>query len=205
MRLEQMNSSNLSSWMIQPCLPLHFLQKWKYFWHESGFRSQFKRVNSALYSTEMQLTCSHDPSLRPSGILQVSFIPVVNRGLFYYLWCIPKPCHPKASPRAVGHLYVSMSIVEDGLDLHPFSDCSWDICQHQSTERDWPKDWKCHHALSLSKKNLHQKWVISALRLLEKLQKGNSQSSWLSVTLIKGNQRTQYPCSHWEASFLLPH
>lgn len=136
---------------------------------------------------------------------RTSLHPCSEQGSLLLLVMYPQAMSPQSIPKSSWTPLWSMSIVEDGLDLHPFSDCSWDICQHQSTERDWPKDWKCHHALSLSKKNLHQKWVISALRLLEKLQKGNSQSSWLSVTLIKGNQRTQYPCSHWEASFLLPH
>lgn len=77
-----------------------------------------------------------------------------------------------------------------------------------SYEPGWPIDWKCHRALSLSGKSLarsdikNESWAC-CLWLLKRLQEGNSQSSW--YIFIKGDLRTLYPHSHWEASFLLPH
>lgn len=75
-------------------------------------------------------------------------------------------------------------------------------------EPGWPIDWKCHRALSLSRKSLarsdikNESWACR-LWLLKRLQEGNYQSPW--YIFIKGDLRTLYPHCLWEASSLLPH
>lgn len=100
-----------------------------------------------------------------------------------------------------------VSPMEGGLDLHPCRGCLGGHLPALSYEPGWPIDWKCHRALSLSRKSLarsdikNESWAC-CLWLLKRLQEGNSQSSW--YIFIKGDLRTLYPHSYWEASFLLP-